>query len=143
MSKVLKGLTNRLIKASKGESLKFSKEDLNNIKNSAKVTYDKREDGWYLSVYTKYNESCCGGYYWTGDFRWYDSKNEGTMNIYSGFTGNPIGRIDDRYTCRRPCGTDYKAEFELILDYMIKARGGSLADNQAYCDFVRRTGCLD
>ena len=37
MSKVLKGLTNRLIKASKSESLKFSKEDLKNSTTVSKL----------------------------------------------------------------------------------------------------------
>lgn len=138
--KTLKGLTKKLIKASKNKDLLFSKEELENIKKSAKVIYEKRADGFYLHVWSKYYENCSGAYIWRGEFSLHNNK--GRMEIFSGFTANPIGQIRDIYTCERPCGTDYKKEFELILGFMHDARIASKRADKAYCDYVARTGDL-
>ena len=139
--KVLKGLTKELIKASKNKNLLFTKEELNNIKNSAEVTYKKEGDTFRLSVWTKYGESCCGAYIWRGEFAYY-GNGTGRMEIFSGFTANPIGQIRNIYTCERPYGTNYKEEFALILKYMADARESSKRADRAYCDYVARTGDL-
>ena len=141
--KTLKGLTKELIKASKNKDLLFSKEELENIKKTAEVTYRKRDNGdWVINVYSRYYESCCGSYLWKGCFTWYVNDNKGRMEIFSGFTANPIGQIRDNYTCERPYGTDYKKEFGTILDYMVNARILSKRADKAYCDYVARTGDL-
>ena len=144
MAKILKGLTQRLIKASKDESLGFCKSELENIKNSAEVTIEKRNNGsWVLNVYSRYDACGYGSSFWKGSFIWFNQGQEGEMRIYSGFTGNPIGRVERAYTCVRPIKPDYNSEFKNLLAYMIKARQDSIGQNNSYVDFVVHTGCLD
>lgn len=141
-TKVLKGLTKEVIKASKLKQLCFTKENLKNIKDSAKVTLTKYNDFWRLEIYTKYDNYDTGSY-WKGSVTFYPEKREGKMYIYSGFASNPIGRVDDIYKCSRPNGTDYKIEFSTILNFIIQARMSSLGMDKAYSNFVKETGCLD
>ena len=138
---ILKGLTKELIRTSKNKNLLFTKEELKNIKESAKVEYIKKGNEFRLCVWTKYAESCCGAYIWRGEFSYY-GNGTGRMEIFSGFTANPIGQIRNIYTCERPYGTDYKKEFALILKYMTSAREASKRADKAYCDYVARTGDL-
>lgn len=139
--KILKGLTKELIKASKNKELNFTKEELKNIEDTAKVQLKKDKDGFYLSLWCKYGESCGGVYLWVGNFSYYKNK-DSYMHICSGFTANPIGRIEENYTCKRGFETDYKEEFKTVLKYMIDARKASIRADKAYCDYVVRTGDL-
>lgn len=139
--RILKGLTKELIKASKNKELNFTKEELKNIKDSAQVQLKKDKQGFYLSLWCKYNENCGGAYLWYGSFSYYNNK-DSYMNICSGFTANPIGRIEENYICKRGFATDYKKEFNTILKYMIEARKKSIRADKAYCDYVVRTGDL-
>lgn len=141
--KILKGLTKEMIKASK--TCSFSKEELQCIKDTAKVTLIKHDTGWSLYLYSRYylGNSWNGSYLWNGSFSWDNKTEQGKMHIYSGFTGNPIGRSENSYTCTRPYGTDYKKEFKTVLEYMCKARGCSNAMTNDYIRFVKETGCLD
>lgn len=138
---ILKGLTKELIKASRKKELLFTKEELENIKKSAKVEYIKDGSNFRIYLWSKYHENCSGVYIWRGEFAYY-GNGKGRMEIFSGFTANPIGQIRDIYTCERPNGTDYKKEFNTILDFMINARMASKRADQAYCDYVARTGDL-
>lgn len=141
-TKVLKGLTKEVLKASKLKQLHFTKENLKNIKDSAEVTLTKYNNFWRLEVYTKYSNYDTGSY-WKGSVTFYPEKGEGKMYIYSGFASNPIGRVDDIYNCTRPNGTDYRIEFSTILNFMIQARMSSLGMDRNYANFVKETGCLD
>lgn len=144
-TKVLKGLTKELIKVAKqnADILGFDKENLKFIKNTAEVTLRQWDKNWSITVRARYGESCCGAYVWQGSFSWNAQANKGNMDIYSGFTGNPIGRVEDRYTCNREGGTNYLFEFDTLLRYMLEARKTSLAKDADYCKFVAETGCLD
>lgn len=144
-TKVLKGLTKELIKFSKknANELSFDKKELEFIKDTAEVTLRQWDNNWSLTVRARYGESCCGAYVWQGYFSWNSETNKGSMDIYSGFTGNPIGRVEDRYTCNREGGTNYLFEFDTLLRYMLEARKTSLAKDADYCNFVAKTGCLD
>lgn len=138
---ILKGLTQELIKTSRKKELLFTKEELDNIKKTAKVEYIKNGSNFRIYVWCKYDESCCGVYIWRGEFAYYGDGNS-RMEIFSGFTANPIGQIKEVYTCERPFGTDYKKEFNTILNFMINARIRSKRADEAYCNYVAETGDL-
>jgi len=142
MKKIIcKGLTKLLIKESKDKELQFEKKQLEFIKSTAEVRLYKEENGWDLYIDSEYAEGSCGyPYYWKGRFTWDETKKEGQMKIFSGFSGNFISRVDNSYTCPRPNGTDYKNEFKFVLEYMKKARKGSLASMNCYREYVAATG---
>ena len=142
-SRTYKGLAKLLIKESKNKELCFNKEQLEAIKSSAKVYLITRENGWKLAVGSKYGEGCGGGYYWRGWFEWDNEKKEGKMNVFSGFSGNLIGQVDQYYNCTRPQGTTYKKEFETLMSYMHNARLGSLSSMDCYREYVARTGDMN
>lgn len=138
--KFYKGLTKLLIKESKNNELCFSKEELESIKSTAQVSLTTKENGWTLEAWSKYSESCSGGYYWRGWFEWDNVKKEGRMNVFSGFSGNPIGRVDKYYKCTRHQGTTYKEEFKNLMLHMCDARLGSISSMNCYKEYVAKTG---
>ena len=62
------------------------------------------------------------------------------MNVFSGFSGNPIGQVDKYYNCTRHQGTTYKDEFKNLLLHMYNARVGSLSSMNCYKEYVSTTG---
>lgn len=141
--KFYKGLTKLFIKESKNKELHFSKEELELIKSSARVSLTTIENGWTLEVWSKYGESCGYGYYWRGWFEWDGVKKEGKMNVFSGFSGNPIGQVDKYYNCTRSQGTTYKKEFENLMLHMCNARLGSISSMNCYKEYVEATGDMN
>lgn len=136
--KTLKGLTNKLIKASKNKNLLFSEKELENIKNSAYVYYNKLENGYYLKLWCRYNKDYSGSYYWSGEVRF--DNDGGHVTIFSGFTANPIGRIERTYTITSKM--DYNNAFNTILDLMKHARTSTLEAYKQYRNYAIETGNL-
>lgn len=134
-------LTEEFINISKNKELNFTEEELQNIEKTAKVSITQTKTGFYLSIYCCYYESCCGSYLWKSSFD-YKENSDSYMRIYSGFTANPIGRIEENYICKRPYGIDFEEEFEKLIKYMIQARKASIKASEAYCEYVKRTGDL-
>lgn len=141
--KVYKGLTKLFIKESKNKELGFSKKELEAIKSSAQVSLTTKDNGWTLEVWSKYGESCGGGYYWRSWFEWDDVEKEGKINVFSGFSGNPIGQVDQHYNCTRLRGTTYKREFETLMSHMCKARLESISSMDCYKEYVATTGDMN
>ena len=140
MNKVIcKGLTKLLIKESKDKELQFDKGQLERIKNSAEVSMYKNDKGWDLYASSNYGESGFRDYIWRGSFKWDREKKEGVMEVMAGL---PDGCcfVKRCYTCTRPNGTDYKKEFQTILEYMKKARFGNLGSMNCYKEYVAATG---
>lgn len=140
MNKVIcKGLTKLLIKESKNKDLQFDRGQLERIKDSAEVCMYKYGKDWNLYASSKYGESGFRDYIWRGSFQWNSKKNEGVMEVMAGL---PDGCcfVKRCYTCTRPNGTDYKKEFQTILEYMKKARFGNLGSMNCYREYVAATG---
>ena len=143
MEKIIcKGLTKLFIKESKNKELNFDKKQLERIKNSAEVSMYKYGKDWNLYISSAYGESGFRDYIWRGSFKWDGTKNEGVMEVMAGL---PEGCcfVKRGYTCTRSMGTNYKKEFQTVLEYMKKARLGNLGSMQCYRDYVAATGDMN
>ena len=140
MKKIIcKGLTKLLIKESKDKELQFDKEQLDRIKNSAEVKLYKDDIGWELCVSCNYGQSGFSDYIWRGTFNWDKEKKEGKIEVMAGLP-NGCCFVNHYYTCTRPNGTDYKKEFQTILEYMKYARLCNLGSINCYKEYVAATG---
>ncbi len=138
--KVYKGLTKLLIKESKNKDLQFDKGQLERIKKTAEVYMYKRDNGnWSLCLSSAYGQSGFHDYLWRGCFEWNEEKREGRMEVIAGLPGGCCF-VSRSYTCTRPNGTNYKKEFQTILEYMKRARFGNLGSMDCYKEYVAATG---
>jgi hypothetical protein len=137
---MLDKLKEELIEFCHRPELEFDEKELQYIKDHANVSVREWDNGFNFVVHAPYGNSCGGSYRIGGSFT--SDKGKYTMNIYAGFSANPIGQIDDSYTCKRPNGTNYIDEFDTILSYMFDARIRSLKADRAYMQYVIDTGDL-
>lgn len=137
---MLDKLKEELISFCHRPELEFDEKQLQFIKDHAEVSVREWDNGFRFMVYAPYHKDCNGTYRIGGSFTF--DRGEYTMNIFAGFTANPIGQIDDRYTCNRPNGTNYIDEFDTILSYIFDARIRSLKADRAYIQYVIETGDL-
>ena len=121
-------------------------EELNKYSETLKVS--KRITHWPNSSYIQY--SIFGLY---GEDRVISGRisvqanvngnNSTNEDIRSGFTRNPIGKIENRYDFNPNfIFSDVDTIINELVDEMKKARQQSLNADQAYIDYVRRTGDL-
>lgn len=72
-----------------------------------------------------------------------DGNNETNEVIFSGFTRNPIGQIEKRYSFNpRFMFANIETIVEELTQEMVEARKQSLKADQAYIDYVKETGDL-
>ena len=72
-----------------------------------------------------------------------DGRNDTNEVIFSGFTRNPIGKIERRYTFNPNfIFSNIQTIIEELTEEMVNARKQSLKADQAYIDYVRETGDL-
>jgi hypothetical protein len=72
-----------------------------------------------------------------------NGNNSTSEDIRSGFTRNPIGKIENRYNFNPNfIFSDVDTIINELVDEMKKARQQSIRGTQGYIDYVRRTGDL-
>jgi hypothetical protein len=135
-----KWLAKQFIKECQDPELNFSKKELEVIKKTARVVLYNNDSFWELSVEANYDEDVLGGSpkLW-GHFVWHKNEAEGKMEILSG-RYDTVCSIHDSYTCTRPQGTNYRKEFDTLIEFIKKARKAEVFRIKDYTDYVARTG---
>ena len=115
---------------------------ISNLKISKRVTHWPNSSYIEYSIFGLYGESrvISGRISVQANANGNNSTNE---DIRSGFTRNPIGKIENRYNFNPNfIFSDVDTIIDELVDEMKKARQQSLNADQAYIDYVRRTGDL-
>ena len=115
---------------------------ISNLKISKRVTHWPNSSYIEYSIFGLYGEDrvISGRISVQANINGNNSTNE---DIRSGFTRNPIGRIENRYNFNPNfIFSDVDTIIDELVDEMKKARQQSLNADKAYIDYVRRTGDL-
>ena len=128
--RILKGLTKQFIKECKDPEL---------TKKTARVVLYNNDYFWELSVRATLDEDTWRPPYFYGHFTWYKKESKGTMEILSG-QSNTVCSIHRNYDCTRPQGTNYREEFDTLIEFMKEARKDEVFRTKDYTDYVARTG---
>ena len=128
-----------------------NKEKIENYKNSVRivkeVTYGTETSVMVdYSIFGYYGDECV----LKGDIHLYVRKDnateeKATEEVFAGFTGNPIGRIRDRYELDAKYVIEKKNEqaiINMLIADMADAMRRSREADKAYIDYVERTGDL-
>lgn len=140
--RTFKGLTKQFIKECQDAELNFSKEELKVIKKTARVVLYNNDYFWELSVRANFTEDTWRAPYLWGHFTWYKKEAKGTMEIRCG-QNDTVGSIHRDYNCSRPQGTNYRKEFDTLIEFMKEARKDEVSYTKSYLAYVAATGDMN